>query len=384
MMGFLSRKKTKKVKAEKAQEEENTEQVKGPSAQEAKEHPEESAHNEGSHHQSSTNATQNASSHTPAPGTPVLDRSDEAFIEEILSGKGQTPSVPDGVTVPELDWPSDDASSVNRAEPSEEGSGDKQKGKNKESDSQEDTKDGGKKKKTNRFSLLFSKRKSKHGDHLKPESAAVADSEEAEEQKEAVDINRVLDRLNLGAKNNKVINLSNESTELLTKFTQVFKDLANGVPTAYDDLVSLISDRDGTITKCFEKLPSGLQKLVTQLPEKLTQSIAPEVLAAAAKSQGIEAAAEGGMKELTQKLLMPQNLMELVTKPGALVAMLKAIVQALQSRWPAFIGLNVIWSVALFSTFPLSKIVYYKNNSANHTMEFSTHVCSLVLSQTWT
>jgi hypothetical protein len=50
-------------------------------------------------------------------------------------------------------------------------------------------------------------------------------------------------------------------------------------------------------------------------------------------------------------MFLPQNLLELVTKPGALVGMLRAIVSALQTRWPAFIGVNVIWSVALFCEF---------------------------------
>ena len=51
------------------------------------------------------------------------------------------------------------------------------------------------------------------------------------------------------------------------------------------------------------------------------------------------------------KLLLPSNLQELITKPGAIVTMLKAIMNALKLRWPAFIGTNVIWSVAIFREF---------------------------------
>ncbi len=47
-------------------------------------------------------------------------------------------------------------------------------------------------------------------------------------------------------------------------------------------------------------------------------------------------------------MLMPKNLAELVTKPGAVIGMLKSIMNALKLRWPAFIGTNVIWSLALF------------------------------------
>ena len=275
----------------------------------------------------------------PLPERPVLDRSDESFLESLLSDDGSAPPLRDQVTVPELEWPSDDATSSQDRE-NEDGLKDTKK-EDKKGKGKEKAKDGHK---GNRLSLLFSRNK-KHGDNLKPEDATVP---EDEVEREKNDLNRVLDRLNLTAKNNKVISLSDESAELLRKFTQVFKDLANGVPTAYDDLVRLITDRDGAINRGFEKLPSSLQKLVTQLPDKLTGSLAPEILAAAAKSQGIDASTEGGIKATAQKIFLPHNLLELLTKPGALVGMLRAIVSTLQTRWPAFIGLNVIWSVALF------------------------------------
>jgi len=276
----------------------------------------------------------------PLPERPILDRSDESFIQSLLSEDGPVSPVSDEITVPQLDWPSDDAASL-RSKDDALGAKDKEKEDVKGKGKEKEDKDGAK---GNRLSRLFSKRK-KHSDGLKPSDANIP---EDEQKREESDINNVLDRLNLSARNNKVISLSDESAELLQKFTQVFKDLANGVPTAYDDLLRLINDRDGTINRGFDKLPSSLKKLVTQLPDKLTSSIAPEILAAAAKSQGINASAEGGIKETAQKMFLPQNLLELITKPGALVGMLRAIVSALQTRWPAFIGVNVIWSVALF------------------------------------
>lgn len=282
-----------------------------------------------------------SSSTDPARETVVLDRADETFLERLLAQADDEPAPPlpprnATGTTPELDWPSDDASSFQESKSNEDGA----KGKGKETQAPKDakaaeTEDG---KKQNRLSLVFSrlgKKNHKHGDTLKPEDAG---GETEELKKEEKDMNRVLDRLNLSAKNNKVVSFGDESADLLRNFTQIFKDLANGVPTAYDDLVNLIKDRDGAITKGFEKLPSGLQKLVTQLPDKITASIAPEVLAAAAKSQGVEAA---------EQLLSPAALFELLTKPGALVGALRAIVATLQQRWPAFIGVNVLWSIAL-------------------------------------
>ena len=289
----------------------------------------------------------------PLPERPILDRSDESFLASILAEHdGPSPSAPGKAAVPDavpdLELSSDDASSVNAKKRDDP----KDKKKLKEKD-KKDKKDKDKNK-PGRLSMLFSKAK-KSGDKDKDKAengvAATAEISEDEVEKEKMDLNSVLDRLNLTAKNNKVVPLSGDSAVLLQKFTQIFKDLANGVPTAYDDLVKLIDDRDGTLNRGFEKLPPSLQKLVTQLPDKVTNSIAPEILAAAAKSQGIDAKAEGGLKGTAQKMFVPQNIMELVTKPGALVGMLKAIVGALKTRWPAFIGVNVLWSVALMRKF---------------------------------
>lgn len=257
---------------------------------------------------------------------PVLQPDDESFLEELLAGDddGPAPPLPPRHYLDEFDWPSDnDAASTSELT--------KKEAVVKTVDRAE--------KKPSRFSLLFTKHK-KAEEGLRPEGVPPEEGE-----RETEDLGRVLDRLNLSAKNNKVI--STGSSEVLRDFTQVFKDLVNGVPTAYDDLAKLIEDRDGTLSRGFDKLPSSLKKLVTQLPDKITGSLAPEILAAAAGAQGIKAEPDGGLKGTAKKILMPHNLAELVTKPGAIVGMLRAIVEVLKTRWPAFIGMNVIWSVAL-------------------------------------
>jgi hypothetical protein len=160
----------------------------------------------------------------------------------------------------------------------------------------------------------------------------------------------VLDDLDLSAQNNRAFSLSGESAEMVRKFTQVLKDLVNGVPTAYGDLVKLLDDRDGILDRSYEKLPRSLKKLVAQLPEKLTSTLAPELLAVAAEAQGlgVEEGASAGLKGAAKKFLSPSSLHDLVTKPGALVGLLKGIVNALKTRFPAFIGTNVLWSLAVF------------------------------------
>ncbi|KAG4031277.1 hypothetical protein MFRU_009g00670 [Monilinia fructicola] len=177
---------------------------------------------------------------------------------------------------------------------------------------------------------------------------------DTEAQREQDDLSRVLDDLSLTASNNRAFSLSPDSTVLVQKFTLILKDLINGVPTAYDDLVHLLEDSQGTLSKSYDSLPSFLQKLVTQLPAKVTTTLAPELLAVATEAQAhsvahaASAAQTGGMGAAARAFLAPSSLKELVTKPGAVVGMLKAIVNALKLRWPAFMGTNVLLSLALF------------------------------------
>jgi hypothetical protein len=118
-----------------------------------------------------------------------------------------------------------------------------------------------------------------------------------------------------------------------------------GAPTAVDDLVQLLDGRNDVLKRGFEKLPGSMQRLVTQLPKKLTSSLGPEVLAAAAQAGGVKG--ETDAKGLA-RFLMPKNLNDLLLTPAIVKTMLKAIVNALKVRWPAFVGLNVLWSVAVF------------------------------------
>ncbi|KAK5636100.1 hypothetical protein RRF57_011812 [Xylaria bambusicola] len=289
-------------------------------------------------------------------GTPILDREDEKFLERLTSDAGLShsdlnedetpPPLPPRVKTPVIDIDSDDdASSI--ASKSKDPKG---KGKQDTSSSPDDHHS-----KPKRFSFVtnisrnLSRRRSpKPTPDLKPDNLAVPSTTEA--SKEKTDLARVLDDLDLSAKNNRAFSLSSESADMARRFTQVLKDLINGVPTAYNDLVSLLDDRDGIIAKTYEKLPSSMKKLVAQLPEKLTSTLAPELLAAAAEAQGLnpEDHKDGSLKGAAKKFLTPTNLHDLVTRPGALVGLLKGIVNALKTRFPAFVGTNVLWSLAVF------------------------------------
>lgn len=174
-----------------------------------------------------------------------------------------------------------------------------------------------------------------------------------EERKEDQDLSKVLEQLNLAAVNNRVFSISSDTQALLEQFKQVFKDLVNGVPTAYRDLESLLTNGDQELQKSYTKLPSFLQKLVEKLPNKMTEKFAPEILAAAsarASKSGINMQHVDKATSTAKKIgIEVPNLKELAGKPAALAGLLRSIIAFLRARFPALIGMNVLWSLGLFS-----------------------------------
>lgn len=176
--------------------------------------------------------------------------------------------------------------------------------------------------------------------------------EEKEAQREEEDMTVVLERLNLAAVNNRVFSISDETQELIQKFNVVFKDLINGVPTAYDDLESLLTNGDRQLQNTFNSLPAFLQKLIERLPETMTKGFAPEMMAAAAEraqKSGVNMENAGKAAAAASKMgFKTPSLKELVGKPAAITGMLRSIITYLRTRFPAFMGMNVLWSLALF------------------------------------
>lgn len=273
--------------------------------------------------------------------SPVLSEEDENFLERIVSAEGTPPVLPERPHVlnPEAGDPTTNESQMvihDERKTKAEKSDDKHRGKGKENVPNKD------KKKSHRLSFLrkFSK-KFKH--NLKP----TTDIPPKEADKEEDDITKVLDQLNLAAVDNRAFSISKESQVLVQKFTVILKDLINGVPTAYDDLVKLIDDSSGTLSNNYENLPSFLKKLITSLPQKFTSSLAPELLAIATEAHALAGGGAAGASG-AKKFFTPTMLKNLVTKPGAVVGLLKAIMNALKMRWPAFMGTNVLFSLGLF------------------------------------
>lgn len=178
--------------------------------------------------------------------------------------------------------------------------------------------------------------------------------EDAEAKKEEEDMAIVLDSLNLAAVNNRVFSISDETQELLQKFNLIVKDLINGVPTAYDDLEKLLTLGDDQLTKTFNALPSFLQKLIAKLPERMTGGLGPGVMAAAqekASQSGVNMENAGKAAAAAKKMgFKAPNLKDITGTPAAIASLLRSIIMYLRARFPAFMGMNVLWSLAMFGT----------------------------------
>ncbi|MCJ1235081.1 hypothetical protein MMC14_003045 [Varicellaria rhodocarpa] len=306
---------------------------------------------------------------------PVLTDEDEAFLQRIAT-EGTPPPLPDrphdlavageskgndaqialmngaqDIPLPDVPDTPDDVLVAIEGEQDNKG-----KGKAKESKKslkwsflRRDSRDGKRKEKELAATDLHGIAECLKAPDAKPNEDEVVTPNEARKEEDEMTV--VLEQLNLAAVNNRVFSISKESQELLRKFTLVLKDLVNGVPTAYDDLESLLTNSEHQLQSSYSSLPPFLQKLIQSLPSKMTGSLGPEVLAAAAEKQGLKSAylstAAGAAGKMGMKIKVP-NLKDLVTKPGAVAGLLRTIMTFLRTRFPAFMGMNVLWSLALF------------------------------------
>ncbi|KAG9231690.1 hypothetical protein BJ875DRAFT_468726 [Amylocarpus encephaloides] len=285
---------------------------------------------------------------------PLLNEEDERFLERIMSAEGTPPPLParptlgaeaGDVTGNVSQMVVHDKEGPNKHHHHHHHSNSEDIGKGREGKPADS-------KKENTFAGFLGRKFTKRGQRpdLKPKQNVPAQEAGREED----DLTSILDDLDLSATNNRAFSLSAESQDLVKKFNVIFKDMINGVPTAYDDLVHLLNDSEGTLSRNYEKMPGFLQKLITQLPDKLTKNIAPELLAVAAESQGhhasgsAAAAGGAGLAGAAKSFFTASTLKDLVTKPGAVMGAFKAIMNALKLRWPAFLGTNVLLSLGLF------------------------------------
>jgi hypothetical protein len=160
----------------------------------------------------------------------------------------------------------------------------------------------------------------------------------------------ILDQLSLSAVNNRAFSFSRESHKLMEQFTQILKDIINGVPTAYDDLEKLLTNKDKELTDLFGKMPPFVQNLVKSLPAKMSASVLPGLAAAASEKPGADAKMMGaGSSGTKKKSKRSVPTLKNMVKGDAVVGMLKSILNFLKLRFPTLMtGTNVLLSLAVF------------------------------------
>ncbi|KAL2266935.1 hypothetical protein VTJ83DRAFT_4212 [Remersonia thermophila] len=289
--------------------------------------------------------TPEAGPSNPLPSAPLLNNDNEQFVMRLLSDDddyGPPPPLPPRPRTPELFWDTDsDSAQLPRAVTA----------------TQHHNKPG-------RIARLLRR---------KTAAATPRDAAQDEADREWADLHRALARLGIapavpadaldptsdkpkpaGRAKAVALTASTELQSLLNQFVVVLRDIMRGAPTAANDLVALLDGRNDVLKRGFDKLPKPLQKMVTQLPDKLTSTLGPEILAAAAgaaEAQGLQRGADkkAGVKDAKglAKFLAPRGLGDLMLTPAIVKSMLKAIVNALKLRWPAFVGTSLLWSLAI-------------------------------------
>ncbi|KAF8463097.1 hypothetical protein BDZ91DRAFT_732481 [Kalaharituber pfeilii] len=158
--------------------------------------------------------------------------------------------------------------------------------------------------------------------------------------REDKELTEILDRLDFAASHGRVLSSPSASLKpLINQFTQIIKDILTGVPTAYDDLVSLFDSSSSVLEKTYSSLPTYLKQLIAALPDKLT----PEVLRTLAAASPALADAASGAAGL--------GLKDMVTHPGVLTGLLRAVVDVLRTRFPMLLGGGVAVGLGVFVLF---------------------------------
>ncbi|KAF3916582.1 hypothetical protein ABW20_dc0102941 [Dactylellina cionopaga] len=158
---------------------------------------------------------------------------------------------------------------------------------------------------------------------------------------EEKELHDVLDALDLAAQDGKAFSLSAETRGILKDFTQILKDMINGVPTAYDDLIKLFESKSKQLDTMFEQMPGFLKGLAKKIPSALGMT-------EKALEVGEEASAGAKLAAHAATLGIP-TLQQIATKPTMIADALKTVVSAIELRFPGIIlGTNVIVSMALF------------------------------------
>ncbi|CAE6499308.1 unnamed protein product [Rhizoctonia solani] len=194
---------------------------------------------------------------------------------------------------------------------------------------------------------------------------------EPELTKEQQDLAEVLDSLDMQAGQQGIAFTTPDTRALLQKFTQILKDIINGVPTAYDDLIEFLESSSTQLSKEWNSLPSTFQKLIRSLPLGIPPDVFATMTAAAAVptagDQSEVGAAPKGPPGFTSKLNpmsmftktnpktgtkshtlpSPGQVKEFLGTGGGIATILRSIVTFLRTRFPMLAGTNALMSMGI-------------------------------------
>ncbi|CAE6438745.1 hypothetical protein ACGC1H_006951 [Rhizoctonia solani] len=202
--------------------------------------------------------------------------------------------------------------------------------------------------------------------------AANSATPEPELTKEQRDLAEVLDSLDMQAGQQGIAFTTPGTRALLQKFTQIIKDVINGVPTAYNDLIEFFESSSTQLSKEWNSLPSSFQKLIRSLPlgippDVFTAMTAAAVpVAASGEQSSTESApkASAGLGSKLNPMSMftktnpktgaksatlphPGQVKDLLGTGGGIATILRSIVTFLKTRFPMLAGTNALMSMGI-------------------------------------
>jgi len=139
------------------------------------------------------------------------------------------------------------------------------------------------------------------------------------------DLANVLESLNLAVEKKTAFSLSDETRALLREFTQILKDIQAGGPHAYSDLTNFLQNKNEKLNSLFDTIPGFMKSLISTLPFPLARKLD---------------------KKSTKDVSV--DILKDLAKPGVISGLLKNIMTVLRTRFPAFVGSNVLLSLGVF------------------------------------
>ncbi|QRV79420.1 hypothetical protein RhiJN_07435 [Ceratobasidium sp. AG-Ba] len=211
-------------------------------------------------------------------------------------------------------------------------------------------------------------------EELPANSEATAKEAESELTKEQKELAEVLDSLDMQAGKQGTAFTTPVTRALLHRFTQILKDMVNGVPTAYNDLIEFLDASSTHLSQEWNSLPSSFQKLIRSLPLGIPPDVFAAMTAAAAAptvGEPTTASAAGPSAPKPSAFASKLNPMSMFTKTnpqtgaqtrtlpkpsqikdflgtgGGIATLLRTILTFLRTKFPMLAGTSALMSMGL-------------------------------------